>query len=125
MKIEGFAGVTAIEASGLFTTWIRKDEVLVEKLASPLYTAVTTCSPGERTVVAELGADPPANVAGEPKFAPSTTNCTVPVGVPAEDETVAVKLTESPKLDGFSEEVTTADAVAGVMMIVVLALPPV
>ena len=26
-KIEGVAGVTAIEMSGLFTTWIRKSEV--------------------------------------------------------------------------------------------------
>jgi hypothetical protein len=122
-KMEGVAGVTAIETSGLFTTWIKKSEVLVRKLPSPLYTAVTTCSPGERLVVAGLVAIPPDMPAGEPKFTPSTTNCTVPVGVPAADDTVPVKLTESPTVEGFSEEVTTTVAVAGVMVIVVLAIP--
>src|SRR5271157_5857567 len=58
-KIAGVAGVTAIETSGLFTSWIRKSELLVRKLVSPLYTAVTTCSPGERVVVAGLVAIPP------------------------------------------------------------------
>ena len=122
-KIEGFAGVTAIETSGLFTTWIRKGEVLVWKLVSPLYTAVTTCSPGVRVVVVGLVAVAPDKLTREPKFTPSTTNCTVPVGVPAADETVAVKLTEPPKVDGLADETTTTDAVAGVITIVVMALP--
>ena len=40
-----------------------------------------------------------AIVTAEPKLTPSIWNCTVPVGVPAEESTgatVAVKLTESP-----------------------------
>ena len=45
-------------------------------------------------VVALLVADPPLSVTGLPKFAPSTRNCTVPVGdVPP--AIVAVKVTES------------------------------
>jgi hypothetical protein len=122
-EIVGFAGVTAIETSGLFTTWIKNSDVLLRKLLSPLYTAVTTCSPGERLVLAGLTATPPDNATPEARVTPSTTNFTVPVGVPAPEETVAVKLTESPKLDGFSDELTTTDAVAAVITIVVLAVP--
>jgi hypothetical protein len=122
-KIEGFVGVTASETSGLFTTWIRKSEVLVTKLTSPLYTAVTTCSPGERVVVAGLVAVAPDKLTAEAKVTPSTTKLTVPVGVPAAEETVAVKLTESPKVDGLAEEATTTVAVAGVITIAVLAVP--
>jgi hypothetical protein len=46
------------------------------------------------------------SVSGLPKLAPSTTNCTVPVGaiVPVAAETVAVKATLRPKTDGLAEE---------------------
>ena len=58
-----------------------------------------------------------------PKFAPSTTNCTVPVGVPAAEETVAIKVTEPPNVDGLFEDTTTTDGVTAVIKIAVLALP--
>ena len=35
---------------------------------------------------------------------PLSLNCAVPVGVPAPDVTVAVKVTLWPKLDGLTEE---------------------
>jgi hypothetical protein len=76
-----------------------------------------------RVVVVRLVAVAPDKLTREPKFTPSMTNCTVPVGVPAADETVAVKYSEPPKVDGLSDEATTTDAVAGVITIVVLALP--
>jgi len=50
-------------------------------------------------VAQALGLEQAASVIGEPKFTLSIWNCTVPVGIPAEESTgatVAVKLIESP-----------------------------
>src|SRR6516162_7677762 len=63
-----------------------------------------------------LVATPFVSVTAEPKFTPSTTNCTLPVGVPVLpvelSATVAVKVTDWPKLDGSAEEVTVVALVA-------------
>jgi hypothetical protein len=60
----------------------------------------------------------PVSATGEPKGAPSTTNCTAPVGVavdPAEvSETVAVKVTACPETDGFDDEATAVVVSAAV-----------
>jgi hypothetical protein len=114
-KIVGVAGVTAIELSGLFTSCIRKGEVLERKFPSLAYIAVTVCSPGESVVMAVLVAIPPDKVAGEPKLEPSIMNCTVPVGVPPVEVIVAVKLTEPPTVDGFAEEITTVFVAASLI----------
>ena len=61
-------------------------------------------------VVAALVTLPLESATAEPKFVPSTTNCTVPVGVPVLplelSATVAVKVTDWPKVDGLTEDVT-------------------
>jgi hypothetical protein len=45
---------------------------------------------------------------------------TVPVGVgPPEEVTVAVKVTDWPNVDGFSDEVILVDAVAATVMVAV------
>jgi hypothetical protein len=50
-------------------------------------------------------ASPPASAA-VPRFALPLLNVTMPVGVPDEEETVAVKLTDCPTVEGFSDEVS-------------------
>jgi len=47
-------------------------------------------------------------VTAEPKFVPSTRNCIVPVGTvePDAGATFAVNVTDCPKPEGFSDEVT-------------------
>ena len=58
---------------------------------------------------------PPTRATGAPKFTPSIVNWTVPDGVPAPGATaatVAVKLTDCPKTDGFTDEVTVAVVLA-------------
>ena len=45
-------------------------------------------------------------VTGPPKFDPSITNWTVPVGVPALDVTVAVKVTFWPRVEGLADDET-------------------
>src|SRR5262245_22563265 len=80
--------------------------LLALKLASPAYSAVTTCVPTDKEDVAELVATPPARAIGLPKLLPSTLNCTLPLGVPPVPVTVAVNVTGWPKTEGFAEELT-------------------
>jgi hypothetical protein len=63
--------------------------------------------------VAPLVAVPLVRVTGAPKFAPSTVNCTVPVGVPALLVTVAVNVTDWPTVDGFADDVTAVVVLTG------------
>ena len=51
---------------------------------------------------------PLARLTGDPKFVPSTANCTVPPlsNVPEPAVTAAVKVTAWPSADGFEEEIT-------------------
>jgi hypothetical protein len=51
-------------------------------------------------------ATPALRVTGVPELAPSITNCTVPVGVPLPEVTVAVNVTDWPNTDGFTDEAT-------------------
>jgi hypothetical protein len=55
-------------------------------------------SPTGRLLPAALLATPPVKLTGLPKFVPSITNCTVPVGVPLPSLalTLAVKLAPWP-----------------------------
>jgi hypothetical protein len=52
---------------------------------------------------------PAERVTAEPTGEPLTLNCTVPVGVdePVVGETVAVKVTDTPKVEGFCEEASS------------------
>ena len=96
------------------TVWARVPEL-------PLtYTALTVC--GEpltvRVVVAALGpeklAPEPDSGTAAPKGVPSIKNWTEPVGVPVlvpVSVTVAVNVTDCPKVDGVAEEVTTTEVV--------------
>ena len=59
-----------------------------------------------------------ARETGAPKFEPLIWNCTEPVGMPAPAScgaTEAVKVTESPKLEGFLEEETVVVVAAFLM----------
>ena len=59
--------------------------------------------------MAGLVALPPASVTGDPRFTPSTWNCTAPGGVPAPGETaatVAVNVTGWPTGTGLAEDVS-------------------
>src|SRR5204862_164904 len=52
---------------------------------------------------------PVLNDAGEPKLTPSILNCAVPVGVPAVEVTVAVKVTFWASNDGLGDEVSAVE----------------
>jgi hypothetical protein len=57
----------------------------------------------------------PFNATGAPAFVPSITNCTVPVGVPALDVTMAVNVTLSPSCDGLPDDITLVELDATAM----------
>jgi hypothetical protein len=100
--------VTAPPPPELFTTCDRTAEVLGRKVASPLYTAVIECVPTGRVEVVYL-AIPPLSAPVFNVVVPSL-NITVPDGVPAvEDFTVAVNVTDWPKIEGFSEDVNDVE----------------
>src|SRR5690349_4101253 len=103
-------------ASSCPTTWVRVGEVLVVKLVSPAYVAVTGWVPTAKELVELDDALPPDSVTGLPKAEPSTKNWTCPVGVPAPGATgptVAVKLTGWPNGEGLVDEVTVVVVPAG------------
>src|SRR6266571_2235311 len=72
--------------------------------------------PGVSAVVEKVATPLPFNVCGEPRFTPPSLNCTVPVGVPAADVTVAVNVTFWPEFDGFGVA-ETAVAVAALAIV--------
>lgn len=125
-KTAGFCDdVTEVEVLAELTTWLGlSDPWLVLKLPSLFeYCAVTVCPDklAGKVAVAWLIAVllvglAPVSGTGVPKGDPSTTNCTEPVGCavePAElSVTVAVKVTDWPKIEGFEEETTAVVVLA-------------
>ena len=125
-RIDGFTEeVTVVEVGAGLTVCPRLRELPLKFPSVFVYTALMAC--GEpltfRVAVALLVAmaaapDPDSGTAA-PNGAPSTENWTEPVGVavlmpgPAVLVTVAVKVTDCPKIDGFTEEVTVVEVGAG------------
>src|ERR1043166_7754668 len=105
--------VNVAVVSDLLTTWLKADDVLVLKLASPLYTAVIEWEVTDKVEEEEV-AEPPLRLLVAREVAPSL-KVTVPVGVPAPGETaltVAVKVTDWPNTEGFCDEATATALVA-------------
>src|SRR5438034_8550146 len=61
------------------------------------------CVPTVKDEVVKVATPPAFKATGAPRFVPLSLNCAVPIGVPAPEVTVAVKVTLWPKLDGFNE----------------------
>ena len=84
-------------------------DVLVAKLASPLYTAVRLCRPALKFFSAHTAcAEPFSATFVHPEISlPPSLNVIVPVGVPGADSfAVAVKVTICPTVEGLIEEVS-------------------
>jgi hypothetical protein len=79
--------------------------------------AVIECDPDESVDVVTV-AWPLALSEPVPSVAPLSVNVTGPVGVPAADVTVAVKVTDCLKAEGFTEEVTVVAVVASATLTV-------
>jgi hypothetical protein len=106
---DGFAEDATVVLVPALPTVCVSVPLLVAKVASPEYTALTVCPATDKVLMAVLVATPLLfRLTGVPKFAVSIINCTVPVGVPPPEAgvTVAVKVTLWPNTDGFTEEVT-------------------
>src|SRR5574341_924710 len=102
----------AVAAMVKLTVCERADEVDAAKFASPPYSAVMECTP-PISVEALTVAAPPDNVP-VPRTVVLSMNVTVPVAV--DGMTVAVKVTELPKIDGLSDDVIPVDVDAWFMI---------
>jgi hypothetical protein len=125
-KIDGFTvEATVVEVGAGLTVWFRFPELPLKPPSTFVYTALMVC--GEpltlRAAVALLVAiaavpDPDSGTAA-PNGTPSIENWTEPVGVAVVVPvlvTVAVKVTDCPKIDGFAVEVTVVEVGAQVGM---------
>ena len=104
------------------TLWINADDVLLLKFVSPPYAAVIECDAALKDEVVKV-ACPLASVV-LPRVVPPSLNVTVPVGVPPEPTTVAVKVTDCPAVLGFAEEDTVVVVAIAVTVIDAEAVPP-
>ena len=107
----GVSEVIVVAVSALFTAWVSAAEALAAKFGSPPYSAVMLWLPTPRVEVLKAAVPPLSGAV--PKVVAPSLKVTVPVGVPvpgATGLTVAVKLTDCPKTDGFWLELTVVVA---------------
>jgi hypothetical protein len=67
--------------------------------------------PTDNVVVINV-ATPLVSATGAPNADPPSRNCTVPVGVPPPEVTVAVNVTDCPNVEGFGDDVTVVVVLA-------------
>lgn len=85
----------------------RVGELLARKFESPRYAALIVWLPAESEALNDAVAL--SSTTGAPAFAPSITNCTLPVGtsvLPDEGDTVAVSVIGLSDTDGFCDDKT-------------------
>src|SRR4051812_26436697 len=78
-----------------------------------------------RPAVVNVAWPPEVRGTGAPTSAPSTLNCTEPVGTSVEKLTFftdPVKVTDCPTVDGFFDDVTVVDVLFGLMTCVIVRL---
>jgi hypothetical protein len=88
----------------VLTTCVTTADVLVAKFESPEYFAVIECEAMDNVEVVNVAT--PLLSVPVPSVVTPSRNVTVPVGVPPAPLTVAVKVTDCPATDGFTEEVS-------------------
>ncbi len=99
------------KSSGAFIISVSATDVLPAKLASPPYTAVIECDPAVREVVAKMAMLEVFSVP-VPNVVEPSLNVTMPVGVPvlpAILNTVAVNVTDCPRIAGLDEDVRAVE----------------
>jgi hypothetical protein len=90
----------------LFTVCVKVEDVLVKKLELPPYTAVIECGEALAVSADVVNVAVPALRAVDPSVVAPSLNVTVPVGEPPNGPgaTLAVKVTDWPKVEGFGDE---------------------
>ena len=106
-KVDGLTEVTtALVVLALFTVCVRIEELLPRKLLLPPYAAVIERLPPASNEVVNV-ATPFTSTVPVPSVAAPSINVTVPSGIrKLVSLTVAVKVTDCPKVDGFNEDST-------------------
>ena len=102
--------LTVVEVPALFTVCVSADEVMPLKSLDPPYTAVILLDPPGTAEVVSLAILPLS--VPDPRVVAPSLKVTVPVGVPPDEVTVAVKVTAVPYVDGFKDETNEIAVVA-------------
>src|SRR5439155_5398568 len=124
--VDGFDELPSVVVVAPLTNWPPlRLPVLARNTASPLYSAVIVCAPGDSADVVSA-ATPPLSGTGAPRFDGPSLNCTVPVGGPGatSGDTVAVKVTDAPGLDGVPDVTTAVDDVSWLTVMSAVATAP-
>jgi hypothetical protein len=104
--------VSAVEVAAWTVSLTAVYEVLPVKFVSPKYFAVIEWIPSDKDEVLKA-ACPDAFSVPVPICMLPSKNCTMPVGVPVvELETVAVNVTDCPRVAGFGEDVSAVELAA-------------
>jgi hypothetical protein len=111
-NVEGFSeDVSVVPVGACVTVCDTAEEVLTRSLESPLYVAVKECEPTEAVEKVRVATPPPT--APEPMGVDPSLKLTAPVAV--EGDTVAVRVTDCPKVEGFTDEIRTVDVGSAVI----------
>jgi len=117
-KTDGFtveASVVVVLANGaVLTVWINAVEALALKSTLPAYSTVSKWEPTIKAAVENVACPEPSS-APVPTVAAPSLKVTVPLRVPAPGAvavTIAVKVTDWPDVDGFTEELSVAVVLA-------------
>jgi hypothetical protein len=90
----------------VLTVWVSDGDVEPLYLESPPYIAVIVCDPTAKADVVTVAWAAALTGRAEPRLVVPSRNCTVPVGVvPDHPAMVAVKVTDWPAADGFTDDV--------------------
>ena len=115
-EVEPPPAAPIVKSRGAFIVSVSAADVLAAKLVSPEYLAVIEWVPTAKEDVLNVACAFAVSVPVPICMLPSK-NCTVPVGVPVvELETVAVNVTDCPKVPGFAEDTTTVELAACCMV---------
>jgi hypothetical protein len=111
-KLDGFIDeVNVVVELALVTVWLTAVDVLPAKFESPVYTAVIEFVPTGSVVVAKTAEPPLSDTV--PRLVLPLLNITVPVATPPNcPDTAAVRLTDCPKLEGFSDDFKVVEVLA-------------
>lgn len=111
-EVEPPAATPMEKSSGAFIVSVSAADVLTAKLASPPYLAVIEWVPTDSDEVLKVACALAPNMPVAIWVVPSE-NVTMPVGVPVvELETVAVNVTDCPKVARFAEDISAVELAA-------------
>ena len=106
-NVDGFGvELTAVEVLPCTTCGVPAVPLLSAQPVVPVNDAVIVCLPTASALVLNVACPLALTATFDAQVEAPSVNVTVPTGIPAADATVAVNVTDWPKVDGFGAELT-------------------